>query len=170
MSAWIHKWAQHGAESLHDQPRSGRPCQLTAAEQALARPYLKDEPRALKAVVDRLAQKTGKHLPISTLKRLAKEARLRWKRVRKSLKKRRAPDAFARCQRELEALQQQEDQGHLDLYSFDEAGFALEPTIPYAWQEPNRVSEFPAFRPGRINGLGFMNRQHDVHASDFSVA
>ena len=26
VSAWIHKWEQHGAESLHDQPRSGRPC------------------------------------------------------------------------------------------------------------------------------------------------
>jgi len=69
VSAWINKWEQHGAESLHDQPRSGRPCKLTAAEQALAHQYLKDEPRALKAVVDRLAQKTEKHLSLSTLKR-----------------------------------------------------------------------------------------------------
>jgi hypothetical protein len=167
VAAWINKWEQHGAESLHDQPRSGRPCKLTAAEQALARQYLKDEPRALKAVVDRLAQKTEKHLHISTLKRLAKKARLRWKRVRKSLKKLRAPDAFARCQRELEALPQQEDQGHLDLYYFDEAGFALDPTIPYAWQEPNSVIELPAFRTGRINVLGFMNRQNDLHAYRF---
>jgi transposase len=167
VSAWSHKWEQHGAESLHAQPRSGRPCKLTAAEQALARQYLKDEPRALKAVVDRLAQKPEQPLPISTLKRWAKKARLRWKRVRKSLKKLRDPDAFARCQRELEALQQQEDQGHLNLYYFDEAGFALDPTIPYAWQEPNSVIELPAFRTGRINGLGFMNRQNDLHAYMF---
>jgi NADPH:quinone reductase-like Zn-dependent oxidoreductase/transposase len=51
MSTWIHTWEQHGAESLHDQPRSGRPCTLTAAEQELARQYLKDEPRALKALL-----------------------------------------------------------------------------------------------------------------------
>ena len=36
VSAWINKWEQHGAESLHDQPRSGRPCKLTVAEQELA--------------------------------------------------------------------------------------------------------------------------------------
>lgn len=38
VSAWLNPWEQHGAESLHDQPRSGRPCPLTAAEQALAQP------------------------------------------------------------------------------------------------------------------------------------
>jgi transposase len=167
VSAWINKWEQHGAESLHDQPRSGRPCKLTAAEQELARQYLKDEPRALKAAVDRIAQKTEKHISISTLKRLAKKTRLRWKRVRKSLKKLRDPHAFARCQRELEALQKQEAQGHIDLYYFDEAGFALDPTIPYAWQEPKSVIELPAFRAGSINVWGFMNRQNDLHASMF---
>jgi len=69
VSAWINQWEQPGAESLHDQPRSGRPCKLTAAEQALARQYLKDEPRALKAAVERIAQKTEKHISISTLQR-----------------------------------------------------------------------------------------------------
>jgi transposase len=69
VSAWINTWEQHGAESLPDQPRSGRPCTLTAAEQALARQYLKEEPRALKAAVDRIAQKTAKHISISPRKR-----------------------------------------------------------------------------------------------------
>ena len=58
--------------------------------------------------------------------------------MRKSLKKRRTPDAFAQCQRALAALQKQEDQGKIALYYFAEAGFALDPTIPYAWQEPKR--------------------------------
>ena len=87
--------------------------------------------------------------------------------MRKSLKKLRDPDAFARCQRALEALQQQEDQGCLDLYYVDEAGFALDPTIPYAWPEPHRVIELPVFRAGRINVLGFMHRKNDLHASMF---
>jgi len=151
VSAWIKKWEHHGAQSLHDQPRSGRPTKLTPDEQALAQQYIKEEPRSLKAVVERFAHKTEKRLSISTLKRLAKKARLRWKRVRKSLKSLRDPDAFARCQRELAALQQQEDQGKIDLYYFDESGFALDPTIPYAWQAPKSVIELPARRYGRIN-------------------
>jgi transposase len=81
VSAWIKKWELHGAQSLHDQPRSGRPSKLTPDEQALAQQYIKDEPRSLKGVVERLAHKTEKRLSLSTLKRLAKKARLRWKRA-----------------------------------------------------------------------------------------
>ena len=64
-------------------------------------------------------------------------------------------------------MQTQEDQGKIDLYYFDEAGFALDPTIPYAWQEPKSVIELPAMRYGRINVLGFMNRHNDLHTSMF---
>ena len=85
----------------------------------------------LKHVVERLSQKTAKRLSISSLKRLAKKAGLRWKRVRKSLKSLRDPEEFTKCQRELEALQKQEDQGKIDLYYFDESGFTLDPYIPY---------------------------------------
>jgi transposase len=84
VSAWIKKWEHHGVQSLHDQPRSGRPTKLTPDEQELAQQYIKEEPRSLKGVVERLAHKTEKRLSLSTLKRLAKKARLRWKRVRKS--------------------------------------------------------------------------------------
>jgi len=83
------------------------------------------------------------------------EALLRWKRVRKSLKSLRDPKAFARGQRELAALQKQEDQGKIALYYFDEAGFALDPTIPYAWQEPKSVIELPAMRYGGSMCEGF---------------
>jgi transposase len=167
VSAWIKKWEHHGLQSLHDQPRSGRPSKLTPDEQTMAQQYIKEEPRSLTGVVERLAHKTEKRLSISTLKHLAKKARLRWKRVRKSLQKLRDPAAFAQCQRELAALQKQEDQGKIALYYVDEAGFALDPTIPYAWQEPKSVIELPAIRYGRINVLGFMNRNNDLHAFMF---
>ena len=151
VSAWIKKWERHGAQSLHDQPRSGRPPKLTPDEQALAKHYIKEDPRSLKQVAERFANKTEKRLSISSLKRLAKKARLRWKRVRKSLKRLRDPEALAKGKRELEAVQQQENQGKIDLYYFDESGCALDPSIPYAWQEPASVIELPAMRDGRIN-------------------
>ena len=170
VSSWLKKWEHHGAQSLHDQPRSGRPPKLTPDEQVIAQHYIKEEPRSLQSVVERLANHTEKRLSISSLKRLAKKARLRWKRVRKSLKRLRDPEAFAQCQRELEALQKQEDQGKIDLYYFDESGFALDPSIPYAWQEPASVIELPAMRYGRLNVLGFMNRNNDLHAYMFEAS
>jgi len=71
--------------------------------------------------------------------------------VRKSVKRLREPDAFARGKRALEALQKQEDQGKIALYYFDASGCALDPTIPYAWQEPQSVIELPTMQYGRIN-------------------
>ena len=115
VSAWITNWEQHGAQSLHDKPRSGRPSTLCPEERAIALQYLKEEPHALKRVMKRFADKTDKRLSLSSLKRLAKKARLRWKRVRKSLKSLRDPDAFAKAKRELEGLQHQEDQGQIAL-------------------------------------------------------
>ena len=144
VSAWITHWEQHGAQSLHDKPRSGRPTTLSPAEQAIALQYIKEQPQSLQGVVKRLADTTDKRLSLSSLKRLAKKARLRWKRVRKSLKSLRDPEAFAKAKHELEALQKQEDQGQIALYYFDESGCALDPTIPYAWQEPKRVIALPA--------------------------
>ena len=170
VSAWITPWEHHGAQSLHDKPRSGRPTILTPAEQDSALQFIKDAPCSLKGVAERIAATTAKRLSVSSLKRLAKKARLRWKRVRKSLKSLRDPDAFAKATRALEALQHQEDQGKIDLYYYDESGFALDPTIPYAWQEPNSVIELPARKAGRINVLGFMNRHNDLHPFMFEEA
>jgi transposase len=163
VATWIKKWEQSGIASLYDKPRSGRPPKLTLEEQDLARQYIKEDPRCLKQVVERLSQKTAKRLSISSLKRLAKKAGLRWKRVRKSLKSLRDPEEFTKCQRELEALQKQEDQGKIDLYYCDESGFTLDPYIPYAWQESGTVIELPATKGTRINVLGFMNRKNDLH-------
>ena len=115
VSTWIRKWEHEGPASLQDNPCRGRPPKLTPAEHTLAIEYLKAEPRSLTQVVARCMDNTAQRRSIASLKRLAKRARLRWKRVRKSLKSLRDPAAFARCQRELEALQNQEDQGKIAL-------------------------------------------------------
>jgi transposase len=162
VSAWIKHWEQHGAQRLPDTPRRGRPSILRPEERHRTRQYIKEEPQALKRGVKRVADQTDKRLSLSSLKRLAKKARLRWKRGRKSLKSLQDPAAFAQAKRALEAVQQQADQGQMALYYFDAAGLALDPTIPSAGQEPKSVIALPARQYGRINGLGFMNRQNDL--------
>jgi transposase len=167
VSTWLRQWERDGPARLPEHPRSGRPPKLTLAEQPLAIASIKEAPRSLQQVVERLTQKTAKRLRMSSLKRLAKRARLRWKRVRQSFKRLRDPVAFARCQRDLEALQHQEDQGKMALYYCDEAGFALDPSLPYAWPEAGSLIELPALQYGRMNVWGFMNRTHDLHTDMF---
>ena len=84
VSTWIRKWEHDGPASLHDKPRSGRPPKLTPEAHTLAIASIKEDPRSLTQVVERFSQKTAKRLSLSSRKRLAKRARLRWKRVRKS--------------------------------------------------------------------------------------
>jgi len=103
VASWIKQWEHTGVASLYEKPRCGRPSKLTQAEKELAQQYIKEEPRCLKQVAERLSQKTAKRLSIASLKRLAKKGRLRGKRVRKSFKSLRDPAEFAQCQRELEA-------------------------------------------------------------------
>ena len=66
VAPWIKQWEKQGEKSLHDQPRSGRPSTLNATEKELAKQYIQEEPRSLKHVVERFAQKTAKRLSISS--------------------------------------------------------------------------------------------------------
>ena len=74
-----------------------------------------------------------------------------WRRIRKGPKGEPDPEEYQQKKQVLHDLQQQVSQGTLDLYYFDESGFALDPSMPYAWQEPASVIELPAMRYGRIN-------------------
>jgi hypothetical protein len=46
-----------------------------------------------------------------------------------------------------------------DLYYFDEAGFSMTPSVPYAWQPIGERVELPSSRSQQLNVLGFM--RHD---------
>ena len=60
-------------------------------------------------------------------------------------------------------MQEQHKRGEIGLYYFDEAGFSLDPCIPYAWQQEGEVIEVPASQRGRVNVVGFMNTDNDLH-------
>jgi len=60
VATWIKKWEKHGDKSLHDQPRSGRPTILNTTEKELAKQYIKEEPRSLKNVAERLAHSNSR--------------------------------------------------------------------------------------------------------------
>ena len=104
VSSWLDRFTHSGVDGLRDKPRSGSPSKLDAQEQEVAKELLKAHPNAPKVVLAQLTEKTGKSISRSTLKRLAKGAGLRWKRVRKSLKSKRDEEAFTQAKKELEGL------------------------------------------------------------------
>jgi hypothetical protein len=79
--------------------------------------------------------------------------------MRRSLASKRDEAAFRSKQQELEGLKRQEDEGELDLYYYDEAGFCLLPNIPYAWQQKGKTIELKSSRSKSLNVLGFVRRK-----------
>jgi Transposase and inactivated derivatives len=157
-ATWLNDWKAGGASALLDKPRSGRPCKLLKGIKQDVIEWIKEAPRSLKTVLAKLNEKAGVTVSCSTLKRLCKQAKLCWKRVRKSLRAKRDPDLFAQSQQQLVALIEQAKQLQIDLVYFDESGFTLEPCIPYAWQSVGETIEVPCAKSTRLNVLGFMNR------------
>ena len=49
-----------------------------------------------------------------------------------------------------------------DRYYFDEAGFSLDPSIPYAWQPVGETIGVPVAKGKRLNVLGFLNTNNDL--------
>ena len=59
-------------------------------------------------------------------------------------------------------LQENERQGLCKLYYFDESGFCLVPTLPYAWQRKGETIGLPSdAHTRRVNVLGFLSREHE---------
>ena len=165
VSSTLTRWEKEGIEGLFDGERSGRPPKLTKEEADEAIKCLKKDPRSIKKALAETKEKTGKEISEWTLKRLAKKAKLRWKRMRKSTKDKRDPVEFERTQAEIEELHEQESTGEIDVYYFDESGFSLTPEVPYAWQEEGETIEIPSQRSKRLNVLGFCNKQLDFHST-----
>ena len=165
VSTWIKMWEREGLVGLVDKARSGRPRQLTPVEEEEVLKCLQEDPRSIKRVLAELSKRWGIEVSRSTIKRLCKRAGLSWKRVRKSLKQKRDPEAFEKACALIEELMKQEAKKELDLYYFDESGFTLVPSVPYAWQPIGEHLEIPSSHSQRLNVVGFMNR--DCHFESF---
>jgi transposase len=141
-----------------DLPGRGRPCRLTKEQKIIVVEHIEKSPRSLKKVLADLTKEFGIPVSIDILKRICKAAGLVWKRVRKSLRSKRDQAKFDAAFEEINELIQQHKNREIDLYSFDEAGFTLEPCVPYAWQYINKTIEIPSSKSNRLNVLGFVNR------------
>ncbi len=158
VSTWFSKWKKMGICGLVDDSGRGRPSLLTEHQKNDVVKRVEQSPRSLRSVLSEIERELGIALSIDTLKLICKQAGLVWKRVRKSLRKKRNQEDFDTSKEELEELIQQHKDNEIDLCYFDESGFTLEPCVPYAWQQTGETIEIPSSKSKRLNVLGFVNR------------
>lgn len=77
------------------------------------------------------------------------------------MKSKQNPIEYADRSERLDELHTLDDQGHIDLFFGDEAGFSLNLNPPYGWQFPNEEIRISPQRGKQINVLGFMKSSGD---------
>lgn len=165
VSRCFQNWEEKGIVGLFDLPKSGRPRALSLEESERAVELLKENPRSSKQAQSRLAEEIKRQISEWTFKRVVKRANLRWKRMRRSLKNKRNQAEFEKVRREIVVLHEQEAQGEIDVYYYDESGVSLTPSIPYGWQTSGATEEIPSSRSKRLNILGFYSRDNKLEAT-----
>jgi transposase len=170
VSGWLDAWETRSFQGLYDAPRSGRPKTLNETERDRAIELVKEHPRQIKRVIHQLAEVIGKTVSRSTLKRLITAAKGRWKRGRQSLRSKRDADAFAQGKQDVETLRCRKQRHEIELFYFDESGFCLESSIPYAYQFPGEALELPSSKSARLNVLGFLSPDMLFHSFVFECS
>jgi transposase len=169
VSQWLEWWDAEQVAGLDDAPRSGRPPKLTDAERQEALKIVQEEPRTIKTSLKRIADEIGKLISGDTLRTLLHAEDFLWKRMRRSTRARRDEAEFRAAEAELAQLRAAvlEETSALDLWYYDEAGFTLQPVIPYAWQRVGQRLELASAHGPRQNVLGFLNLHNQFYSFAF---
>jgi hypothetical protein len=115
--------------------------------------WVQQSPHQLKQVAAKIRKEWGITTSTQTIKRVLKVIGMSWHRLRRVVGGQPDAQEYEQKQVELEALKQLEDQGELDLYYLDEAGFCLIPCIPYGWQLIGQTEAIESRRSQRLNVL-----------------
>lgn len=151
---WFARWNDKRRDGLRDAPRSGRPPKLNNQNRNVLREIAQEHPQEPAVMLSQLAERTNMSISRGTLRRTLRALGFRWKRLRRSLKKRRDSEAFALAAAELDEIQHMPD---VTVVYFDEANFSLSGVVSYAWQQLGERTEIPISGGHRqsIQVLGF---------------
>lgn len=91
---WITRYEKEGIAGLKDQPISGRPPILTAADQQQVEQFIRETPQQPKVVLAKVESELGKSISRDTLRRTLKSLDHTYRRVKKSLRSKRDDQKF----------------------------------------------------------------------------
>jgi transposase len=160
---WLTRWDDHGRDGLADGLRSGRTPKLDNQDRNVLREIVEQHPQEPSVMLKQLHERTNKTVSRGTLRRTLRKLGYRWKRLRRSLRKRRDPVAFRNAAEELKELSAMPD---VKLVYFDEANFSISGVVSYAWQRMGERAEIPISGGHRnsIQVLGFLSKGGKVRS------
>ncbi len=153
---WLDRWDEHHRDGITDIARIGRPPKLNNKDRNILCEIVEQHPQQPAVMLEQLRERTNKLISRPTLRRVLRDLGYCWKRLRRSLRKQRNPEAFALAAEELKEISSMPD---VQVVYFDEANFSISGVVSYAWQPVAMRSEIPISGGSRksIQVLGFMS-------------
>lgn len=164
---WLNNWEKYSLIGLYSRKGRGRKTKLNTEKELKVKEWIKETPKSLKMVQEKIKNEWEIEISKDTIKRLAKKRGMSWNRIRKRVKGKPEPELYQEKKRELKELEKQEREGKIDLYYGDESGFSLVPYLPYAWQEQDDKLEVESSISKRLNVLGFMKKNNKLESYIF---
>jgi len=155
---WLNNWDERGLLGLYNRRGQGRKGTFSESQKAQLKAWSKRYPRQIKRLVSKAKEAWDIDTSTDTIKRVLKSMHMSWHRFRRSLPGQGQSPDYAKKRYALEHLKQLDQAGVIDLYYLDEAGFSLEPKVPYGWQEIGQYEPIASQRSQQLNVLGFMHR------------
>jgi transposase len=159
---WLNRWESEGIIGLYNKPGRGRKRSFNPEQETRIREWVRQEPRQLKKVLQKIKEEWEIETSTETIKRILRKMSLSWHRMRRDVGGEPDPVKYAEKQAQLKGLKQLEDLGIINLYYLDETGFCLVPSVPYGWQNIGEYLTIKSQRSRRLNVLGIMNRSNHL--------
>lgn len=164
---WLNNWENWGLVGLYDREGRGRKKLFDDQQQETIKEWVKETPKKLGTVQERIKQEWDMVVSKDTIKRVIKCLGMKWKRMRKQVGGEPDKEFYERKKQILEALKRLSDLGCLDLRYLDESGFCLTPYVPYGWQDKSETEGLKSKKSKRLNVIGLLNRKNDLECYIF---
>ncbi|NER40195.1 MAG: IS630 family transposase [Oscillatoria sp. SIO1A7] len=161
---WINRWESEGVLGLYNKKGRGRKQTFNLEQKKQIKLWVKEGPRQLKQTAQKIENKWGLKTSTQTIKRVLKEMKMTWHRMRRSVFGKPPSQEYEDKKAQLKEFKKQDKLGKINLYYLDETGFTLIPSVPYGWQEIGEYVEIPSRRSNRLNVLGIMGRNNYLQA------
>ena len=167
---WFNNWDLESLVGLYNNPGRGRKTIFNTNQQKIIKEWVKETPKNLEKVQDRIKKEWGISASKNTLKRVLKIASMGWYRIKRIVGGVPIPAFYEKKCHELQKLKEQESIGEIEIRYVDESGFCLIPYIPYAWQESKQKITVKSQQSKRLNVLGFLTRKNELEAYTFDCS
>lgn len=160
VNSWVKRFEAEGIKGLETRPGRVRKPIMDCSDEEVVRAAIENDRQSVKKAKEAWQHASGKEASESTFRAFFIRIGARYRRIRKRPKGKPSPQLYAYKTEKLQELEQQANDGLIDLYFADESHICTEGYVPYGWQFPGEDVFVPSQKSLRLNIFGMIDRNN----------